>query len=410
MTTGGLLAYVPAEAGKPGGKVARFENGTWKILDDYSKWPANILHLIPLVDGSVLQVLVDPMGEARIAIVDLDVVKVDEKPVLQLIRQLDDDNPERRAAAFARLSTYGSGLWPILEREMPLQPAGVREKMAELLKNKTDPTLGEMTLIDTTLKLVARTPDGGALFYSKGGVSVTNVDGDQTLNAPAWIAARRGQPIRLQLGTVWNDLTPRNTRFYAMGGDDWIVSDDVLGPREFIGTFDLQPILRKNEVKYNEFVGVDRHGRWFFREPAAIAKATETLVLDPTLPPVSPRLPVWEFAAVGDAVGCDENDWPAYRDKAGNVWTIRENGFELQPKTKGQIKGGEFISDPQELAARSATKARAHVVPPTTSTGGPSTAPTTVPAAATALHNPIPPHRPCPVRAQQPFPAGPRWR
>ncbi len=350
----GLIAYVPAENGQAGSEqTARFVDGKWSVLEDEKKWPPNLLHLIPLADGSVLQLIAEPEGRVRLAFTDFNDAKVDPGVVKPLIEQLDDAEVEKRQEAYRALSTYGTALWPVLEKEMDNQPAGVQEKLRQLLKNKTDPTLGEMSLVDSRMKLAARTPDGGALFYAKGGVSVVNVDGDQDLVAPAWVSARPGTPVRLMIGSVWADLTPTDKRFYAVGGGDWIISDEVQGPREMIGTFDLQPMLRKNEAKYSEFVGVDRRGRWLFREPEVAAttgneNATtvvrQTLIVDPNLPPVKPRLPVWEFSIKDGATGCDEGNWPAYRDKAGNIWVINEEGFQLLDMKKHQ-----FISEAMEL-------------------------------------------------------------
>ena len=347
MDLEGLLAYIPAEKDQPGSKkIARFIDGKWTLLQDPARWPGNFLHLIPLADGSVLQIIVGEEGKSSLAITDFNTTKIDRKLVLELLEQLDSPQHEKRNTAFRQLSTYGTGLWPILEAEMDNQPPSVREKMTELLKNKTDPTLGEMSLVDSELKLAARSPDGSVLLYTKGGVSVTNVDGDQTLAAPAWISVRPGQPIQLLLGQVWSDLTPNQKRFYSVGGE-WITSDDVLGPREMIGTFEWAAILRTGDVKYNEYIGIDRRGRWLFREPTAAdgTVSTETLILDPTLPPVSPRLPVWDFAVNGGSVGCDDRGWPAYKDKGENVWIINEGGFQLLDRKKNR-----YISDPIELA------------------------------------------------------------
>jgi hypothetical protein len=364
-----LLAYVPAEGRHPGSKsVARYVDGKWTLLGEAQRWPGNFLHLIPLSDGRVLQLILGDEEKVRLAIADFANVKVDRRHVLELLAALEDKDREKRDAAFRELSTYGTGLWPILEAEMDNQPPAVREKMAELLKNKTNPTLGEMELVDSQLKLVARTHDGGALLYTKGGVAVINVDGDQTLAAPAWISARSGQPIRLMLGPVWNDLTPNNKQFYALGAADWVVSDEGAGPQQIVGTFELEPILRRSEIPFRAFVGTDRRGRWLFRRPPEQGKpaSRQTLVLDPTLPPVKPRLPVWDFAAVATmaqqnggnnngppvgvtpTVGCDDQDFPAYQDRGGNVWIIGENGFMLM----GRRSGDHYITEAGAIAKR----------------------------------------------------------
>jgi hypothetical protein len=347
IDTEGVMSYIPAEGGHAGSRAtARYVDGKWSLLDDAAQWPGNFLYLSPLVDGSVLQIIAGNDGAARLAITGLSSLPVDKKHVLELLDALDSTEHDKRAAAFAELSTYGTGLWPILEAEMDNQPPGVREKMTELLKNKTEPTLGEMSLVDSQLKLAARSNDGSALFYSRGGVAVTNVDGDQTLASPAWISIRPGQAVRLMLGRVWSDMVPAGKRFYAISGGDWIISDEGTGPQEIIGTFETAPLLRKNEIKYSELIGVDRQNRWLFCVPGSREKGQhETLVLDPTLPPVTPRLPVWAFKAAKGKVGCDNHDWPAYEDAGGNVWTIREDGFQLLDKKKDQ-----FITDPAALA------------------------------------------------------------
>jgi hypothetical protein len=352
----GVLAYIPVEAGHEGSKnVARFTAGKWQFVQD-KEWPGNFLHLVPLADGSVLQIIADPPAKdhddenllrppkVHLAITSpSNTTQVDQKQVLGLIDQLDSRDAEARKTAFQQLAIYGSSLWPIIEKEMLKRPDGVKEKLAELLKNKTEPTLGEMSLVDPRLTLAARTADGGALFYDAGGVSVTNVDGDQTLVSPAWISVLPGQPIHLMIGDAWANLTPEHKTFYSLGGADWIVGDEAKGPEEIVGTFNLQPILKKSEAKYSEFVGVDRRGRWLFRKPGV--EGSDTLLLDPTLPPITPRLPVWEFSAGKEAViGWDENDWPSYKDKSDNVWIIDEYGFHVQDK-----KVGKFLSEPSDV-------------------------------------------------------------
>src|SRR5690349_6072744 len=66
-----LLAYVPAEEGHAGSKsVARYIEGKWTLLDDPNRWPGNFLHLIPLSDGSVLQLILGDEAKVRLAITD----------------------------------------------------------------------------------------------------------------------------------------------------------------------------------------------------------------------------------------------------------------------------------------------------------------------------------------------------
>jgi len=292
--------------------------------------------------------------------------------VVQLIDQLDSRDAEQRKGAFQKLAMYGSSLWPILEEQMPSRPDGVKEKLTELLKNKTDPTLGEMSLVDPRLVLAARTYDGGALFYDEGGVSVINVDGDQTLVPDAWISVLSGQPIHLLVGQAWAGLTPERKKFYNIGGADWIVADEAKGPQEIVGTFGLEPVLKKDEVQYSEFAGADRRGRWLFRDPTH--ESPGTLILDPTLPPVKPHLPVWAFTAGMDATtGWDARDFPAYKDKAENVWVIDEFGFHVQDKAKEKFLFER--SDIPRPVAPSSTRPSTSIASSRPSTSAPTSRP-----------------------------------
>jgi hypothetical protein len=91
-------------------------------------------------------------------------------------------------------------------------------------------------------------------------------------------------------------LAPRN---------EWVVAGDAPGPRRWVGN-GLVPLLRKSEREYGELVGVDRRGRWLFRKPG---DDRETLILDPSLPDPTPKLPFWEYTTA-QAFGWDARDYP----------------------------------------------------------------------------------------------------
>ena len=97
----------------------------------------------------------------------------------------------------------------------------------------------------------------------------------------------------------------------------------------------------------------------------------ETLVLDPTLPPVTPRLPVWDFMAAGGTVGCDDRDLPAYEDRGGNVWVITDSGYKLMDK-----KANHYVTEAGALAKRTRTYGPRD---------GSALAPTTAPASPPAI-------------------------
>ena len=54
----GLLAWSPWDGKRPGGSdAARLVDGQWTQLGPSDQWPARIVHLVPLLDGSVLQII-----------------------------------------------------------------------------------------------------------------------------------------------------------------------------------------------------------------------------------------------------------------------------------------------------------------------------------------------------------------
>src|SRR5205085_1041729 len=54
----GLLAWIPPSQTAPGSRGAyRFVDNKWQPLGPDQNWPTSIIHLVPLLDGSVLQII-----------------------------------------------------------------------------------------------------------------------------------------------------------------------------------------------------------------------------------------------------------------------------------------------------------------------------------------------------------------
>ena len=99
----GLLAWVPWESKKrPGGGIARYVDGRWQRLNPPA-WSDTPVHLMPLTDGSVLQLALDDQGEGRLAAVPLDAKPVDADAVATFVDGLSDSDPRVRENAFAAL-------------------------------------------------------------------------------------------------------------------------------------------------------------------------------------------------------------------------------------------------------------------------------------------------------------------
>ena len=82
----GLLAWIPWENGHPGSNgAARFVDGEWQDLGPAAGWPQKILHLVPLLDGSVLQLIAGDSGAVQLALMSLDKPGIDEAKVGALV-------------------------------------------------------------------------------------------------------------------------------------------------------------------------------------------------------------------------------------------------------------------------------------------------------------------------------------
>lgn len=369
----GLLAWAPWEAGKTGGHgCARYRDGTWSDLGRQNEWPDKIVHLVPLLDGSVMQFVLRDDGQVGVEMGSLDRAPVDEKTIADLVAQLSDVEQDVRQKAFQQIAQYGPGAWPVLEKLMGDQPPQAQLLLRQLLRDKQRPTLSGMTLLgDKSLRLISRLLDGGVVFYADQGVVMPGPDGEPTSIAPAWISIRPGDYIRLLSPMMVTDLNPATARFEAVG-DQWVVNSDVRGPRLFFGN-GFATLLRKEERAFQQVIGIDGRGRWLFRKPdagrspATAPSGTETLVIDPHLPDLVPRLPVWQLA-IADTVGWDKDNWPVV--KRGGAFALEESDWRPLPQDE------KFFTKPEEI-------------PPSTGLGPQSTRVSTTQPASQAATEPV---------------------
>ena len=370
----GLLAWMPWEPGKSGGHgAARYLDGKWTALGPQDQWPEKIVHLVPLLDGSVMQFVLREDGTVGVEMGSLDRAPVDEKTIADLVTQLSDVDQEVRQKAYQEITRYGPGAWPVLEKLLNDQPPQAQLLLRQLLKDKQRPTLSGMTLLGKkSLQLVSRLSDGGVVFYGEQGVIMPGPDGEPMTTAPAWISVRPGDYARLLSPMMVVDLKPQTVRLDAIG-DYWIVNTDSRGPRLFFGN-GFATLLRKDERQFERVVGMDGRGRWLFRKPdaglspATAPSGTETLIIDPHLPDLIPQFPVWQLA-IADTVGWDKDNWPAL--KRGGAFALQEYDWRpMAPDEKIFTKSEE--------------------VPPTTlPTTLPATRPSTRPTTDEAEEPPI---------------------
>ena len=105
-----LLAWIAAGRGRPGSRGAcRFAEGKWSRLGPEEGWPANIVHLVPLLDGSVLQIGLSDSGETTLGLTSVGKPIVDEHQISQLVDSLSDTDQTKRDSATYRTT---DAIWP----------------------------------------------------------------------------------------------------------------------------------------------------------------------------------------------------------------------------------------------------------------------------------------------------------
>lgn len=328
----GVLAWVPADAdGRAiGTRVARHIDGKWTTLDA-GEWPNNVVHVVPLVDGSVLRLIANGR-KIDLSLLPLTATTVDEAAVEKLVEQLSEPDPRDRLTAYKELTRYGPAVWPILEKLRDEQPPEAQLRIGQLLRDRTAPSLGGMTPINGGLRVVARDRFGGVVLLADQGVTMADAAGKvQTVN-PAWVAIRPGHAPELLPEPMVADLQPgRHT--LDVYNNMWVVTDATNGPRQYIGR-SLKRLLRDDERSFDTLVGIDARGRWVFSRseratttaPVTQSMAGRFLILDPTLPDPTPKLPGWTIANTRES-GWTADNWPAV-NVDGKYYRLKEKAWE----------------------------------------------------------------------------------
>jgi hypothetical protein len=351
--TRGLIAWIPWDNGKAGGNgAARYVDGKWTRLDASAGWPEKLIHLIPLLDGSIIRIARGDDGNAQVTLAVTETASVDEKRISLLVDKLSDPDPDQRSRAYEELTRYGSALWPVLEKLLDNQPPETQARLRELLKGKLQPTLGALRLSPGPLQTITRNRDGGIVLYAEAGVTIARGDEEPESVVPAWISVRPGRAVQLLPDTMTTDLQPGACQIISWG-DEWIVWDMVQGPRRFLGNH-LEPMLRKNEQEYQQFFAIDRRGRWMFRNPAS---KSDTLIIDPTLPDPRPKLPIWVYEVSKGKAGWSKDNWPAI--DRGGAWKLKESGWEPMDEAKGDALITELPPEPKKPKPTPTTTTRA---------------------------------------------------
>jgi hypothetical protein len=311
----GVLAW------RSSGGAARFVDGQWHDLSATIEpgesqgdgWSRPILAVVPYLDGSVLRIGRDGQGQIALDVTSLDHAPVPAKQIDSLIDQLSDSDPDRRNSAYEQLLKYHSAAWPQLLKRQDSESPGASQMIGMLLHNKVQATLGGLTPNPGPVEVAQRFADGGVLLYLRAGVTLpTNTGQEATQVVPAWVAVATGSGATLVPSPLAVDLDLSRAKQLQRFGVEWVVTDPVLGPCRLYGD-QIKPILPKEQIAFNELVGIDVQGRWLMRRPGT---DRPTLIIDPALPDPTPRLPIWTLDVKDGRAGWDKDNWPVV-DKGG---------------------------------------------------------------------------------------------
>lgn len=319
----GLLAWIAWEGPRrPGGGMARFSGGEWTRLEG-RPWSDRPVLLVPLTDGSVLQLAVDESGDSELTAVPLRTRPVDAAAIESLVEQLSAGDFETREEAFASLQTSGPGAWEIIERLMADEPPVIRKQLELLLGDRDRPSFGGLAPEPGPVEVRQWLADGGVILKFDAGILMPDDMGITLLERPAWLLIRPGRRISLLDRMLAAELASDPDAKVHVWGDEWVVTQPGEGARRWLINH-FQTLLKQEHAEWQEFVGIDQAGRWLFRQSE---RPGATMLVDVRVPDPTPRLPTWVLETGAEGIGgWDENDWPV--TELGGAWRLAETGWE----------------------------------------------------------------------------------
>lgn len=299
--------------------VARYVDGQWQKLDG---WPHNLVQLIPLLDGGVLTLSFDDDKQATLKTNYLDVASVDESHIEALIDQLSDPSAEVRESATTELARWGASAWPILEKVQADQTPEAQTRIGRLLENRTHPDLLGFRLLPGPVRVLARHGTALMLAAQQGVTFQREADSAPMKVSPAVLLIdSRGVQLAPQ---ALAEAALQSSNAVDVCGNEWFVTSPDLGPRWWVSNHFSDPLLRKPERTMMRVAGLDNAGRLLLRRN--LKDATPTLLIDPSLPDQTPRLPVWVRVVENGSTGWTNDNWPVIR--SGGAWALTEDHWK----------------------------------------------------------------------------------
>lgn len=275
-------------------------------------WPEKPVEAIPLADGGVLIVAIAPTdGNAFLKLIagaEKPATGAQLRAIQPLARKLADRDPAQRQLAQRQLEAMGPSVLPMLESMRDQLPPEAQIRIEAMLGQRFAPTIAGLRLLPGGVRTLARFPGGGCVLRFPGGGTI-DADGDTPARSviPATVLIRPGYPIELIDPESVCDFLPGRQSIQWMG-EELLISDAAVGPRRWVGNSLSKPILPKELADFDTVVAIDARRRWLL---TSAKRPGKTLLIDPSLPDTTPKLPTWTLA--GDAIGRTDAGWPAVR-------------------------------------------------------------------------------------------------
>ncbi|MGC4033856.1 MAG: hypothetical protein QM754_19410 [Tepidisphaeraceae bacterium] len=322
----GVWAWSPWENGKIGSRGPMFidANGS-KTPEPSAGWPETLIEITPLADGSVLTI---SQGESA-PVVKL-IAAPEQPPTADMLRaikplaqQLADRDPVKRREAQRALEAQGPAAFPVLEALREQLPPEAQVRIETLLGNRFAPSLGGLRPLDGACHVIARFPRGGCLLKLDGGGSIDAEDDEPARTViPAFVLIRPGHFVEWRDSDAFGDFVPGRNAVQWVNGE-LLIGDPKLGPRRQVG-LTLKPLLPPAFAAFDTVQGIDARSRWLLTNST---KKGESLLIDPSLPDTTPKLPIYTVAA-RDGAGRTAAGWPAVK-RGDRLFVLDARGWHV---------------------------------------------------------------------------------